>query len=450
MDALKEKYTSQRMINVWDKTTKHKKWRKIWVALAKAQRDTGLSITDDQIKDLERNSSNIPYESIKKYEEKFKHEVVAHIHAYGDQAKAAKPIIHLGATSSDITDNAEILIIKDALAIVLQHVASTLNSLLNKAGEFSGLECVAYTHYQPAKPYILGMRFMIYANELNRIMDKIEETFFNIPCKGMKGAVGTQHSFVHLYGGDLDKIRRMEEIFAQHLGMESIMDLTTQTYSRLYDIEWTHPLHLLVCLLHKIASDFRMMAHDGILIETVNKSQMGSSAMPHKTNPIYSERICGISRYTKNLFPNLSDNMMNQWFERSLDDSSNRRLSLYNIFASTDAVARLANFVISNCAINEKATKSQYNKYKANLYSETIINEAVKNGMDRQDIHNYVKNYYNDGGSINMLCNILNISVDDIENESKPFYLQSAISDYISKLRPKLVKYELNEATINR
>lgn len=382
-----ERYASSEMGYIFSARFKILTFRRLWISLAKAQKEFGLPISQDQIAQMEKALETIDFARIDTYEKQFRHDVMAHIHAFGDLCPKAKPILHLGATSCYVTDNTDLIQLKAALDILIQKLLHILDLLSAFAEKEASTPCLSYTHYQSAQPTTFGKRaclwlqdFFLDAMEWKRLLDQL-------PFLGVKGATGTQSSFLALFQGDHSKIDKLETQIARDFGFSQILPISGQTYSRKLDLNILNSLASFCASAHKMATDIRLLSHDGELIESSEKNQVGSSAMPYKKNPIYSERICGIARFVISLSQNPLYTTATQWLERSLDDSSNRRLCIPEAFLGVDAVLNLLSHLISHLTPQPKIALQRIEQELPFLVMENILMESVKRGGDRQQLH---------------------------------------------------------------
>ena len=390
---LSGRYASDEMSYIFSLQNRHSNWRKVWLALAKSEQALGLEITDEQISQLEKNVNNIDFKVVAGYEKELKHDVMAHIRAYADQCPAAAPIIHLGATSCLITDNADIIDIKAALNVLQQRLVTLINQLSGVAMEYKDLPCLAFTHFQAAQPTTVGKRmclwlqdFLLDLNDLNYRLEKIQ-------FLGLKGATGTQASFLELFNGDQEKVKKLEVKFAEYLDCKLIFPISGQTYSRKQDIQILDVLAGIATSAHKMATDIRLLAHLKEVEESFGKNQVGSSAMPYKRNPMKCERICGLSRLVIANAENPKYTAATQWFERTLDDSSNRRFSISEAFLLVDSILNLLINVTDGIVVYPKVIENHLKKELPFLATENILMEAVKKGCNRQDIHEKIREH---------------------------------------------------------
>ena len=362
-------------------------FRKLWIALAIAQKKHGLPITQRQIDQLLANVDSVDFAKVEEHEKKLRHDVMAHIHAYGEQCPEAKPIIHLGATSSYVTDNADLIQLKDALHLLLQKTLHIIQLLAELAEKHAADPCLSFTHFQPAQPTTIGKRICLWLQDFYLDAQEFKRQIDTLPFLGVKGATGTQSSFLALLNDDHEQVRQLEQEIAREFGFTEILPIAGQTYTRKLDIHILNTIESFAASAHKFATDVRLLAHEGEFFEPFGKTQVGSSAMPYKRNPIYSERICGLARFAISLCQNPAYTAATQWLERSLDDSSNKRLSIPEAFLSADAILNLLSHILTNPVIDTKAANESFEKHLPTLCMENILMEAVKRGANRQDIH---------------------------------------------------------------
>jgi adenylosuccinate lyase len=381
------RYASPEMSRLFSAQFKISTFRKLWVSLAKAEKKLGLPITHVQVAQLEDNVHKIDFALAAAYEKKFRHDVVAHIHAFGDQCPDAKPIIHLGATSSYVTDNTDLIQLKEALHLLLNKLISVIRLLSLFAKTEAASPCLSYTHFQPAQPTTIGKRASLWLQDFLLDAHEIERQINALPFLGAKGATGTQASFLSLFDGDSTKVKELEKLIAHDFGFTKIIPIAAQTYTRKLDLQVLNLLESFAASAHKMATDIRLLAHEGELVEGRTETQVGSSAMPYKRNPIYSERICGLSRFVISLAQNPAYTAATQWLERSLDDSSNRRLCIPESFLGADAILNLLFSLFSNLTADRKLAYSHLEDQIPLLSMENILMQAVKQGADRQEVH---------------------------------------------------------------
>jgi len=362
-------------------------FRRLWIALAKNQSRLGLPISKSQIAQMEKHLEEIDFGAAARYEKRFRHDVMAHIHAFGDLCPDAKGIIHLGATSCYVTDNADLILFKEALRLLLQKLIQILKLLADFAAKEAKTPCLSYTHYQSAQPTTMGKRACLWLQDLLMDAKDLLRIYEELPFLGVKGATGTQSSFLALFDGNASKILSLEKSIAKEFGFSKILPISGQTYSRKIDLNILNAFASFAASAHKMGTDIRLLAHDGELLESFDKSQVGSSAMPYKRNPIYSERICGIARFIISLSQNTTYTAATQWLERSLDDSSNRRLSIPEAFLGMDAVLNLMAHLLEKLEPNKAVALERLEKELPHLVMENIMMKAVKNGGNRQELH---------------------------------------------------------------
>ncbi|MBI3508284.1 MAG: adenylosuccinate lyase [Chlamydiia bacterium] len=385
------RYASDEMSALFSERKRALCFRSLWIALAKAQRKLGLPITSEQITEMEKQQSHIPWQAISSYEKKLKHDVMAHIYAFGDQCPKARGILHLGATSCYVTDNADLIIMKEALQLLLQKLAQVIRLLAAFAEKKAKTPCVGYTHFQSAQPTTFGKRATLWLQDL--LLDGLEweRLISQLPFLGAKGATGTQSAFLTLFNGSSPKVEQMETLIAKAMGFARVLPISGQTYTRKIDLYILHSLASFASSVHKMATDIRLLAHEGEMLESFDPQQVGSSAMPHKRNPIYSERICGLARFVISLSQNGPYTAATQWLERSLDDSSNRRLTLPEAFLGVDAILQLLHHLVSHLSIDEKKAKEHLKDQSPHLVLENVLMKAVLKGKDRQETHELLK-----------------------------------------------------------
>ena len=384
---LTSRYASPEMSHIFSATFKHLTWRRLWVALAKAQRSLGLPITEAQIKELETHLSTLDFAKIAEYEKRFRHDVMAHIHAYGDLCPGARGIIHLGATSSFVTDNTDLIQMREALVLLWAKCIHVLRSLTSFAEKHKGMATLSYTHYQSAQPTTVGKRACLWIQDLVLDVHDIEERVNHFHFLGAKGATGTQASFLALFNGDADKVKQLDQLVAKEAGFFHLFKVAAQTYPRKYDMRMFSVLSGLAASAHKFATDIRLLSNLKELEEPFGATQIGSSAMPYKRNPVCCERICGLARFLISLAENPAYTASTQWLERTLDDSSNRRLSIPEAFLCADAILNLLAHVTEGLVVHPKQIEKHLLEELPFLATENILMEAVKRGGDRQELH---------------------------------------------------------------
>ena len=388
---LVERVATREMIELWGPQRKFSTWRKCWIALAEAEQELGLPITDEQIAEMKAHVDDIDFDAAKKFEREFRHDVMAHIHAYGDVAPKARPIIHLGATSCYVGDNTDLILIRESLELILNKAVNVLAKLRDFALQWKDLPTLGYTHYQPAQVVTVGKRACLWAQDLLFDIEDLEEVLQRLKCRGVKGTTGTQASFMALFNNDSDAVRKLDELVAKKLGFESSYPVTGQTYPRKVD---THVLRVLAAIgesTHKFATDMRLLQNLKEIEEPFEKSQIGSSAMAYKRNPMRCERACALSRFlmVAPLHSELTTAV--QWFERTLDDSAIRRLSLPESFLACDGVLNLYLNVMEGPVVYPKVIEKHLMEELPFMATENILMACVKRGGDRQVLHEVIR-----------------------------------------------------------
>lgn len=387
------RYASNEMSYLFSPHFKYTTWRKLWVALAKAQKELGIPITDKQIKELEGQVENVDFHLAAEYEKKFRHDVMAHLYAYGEQCPEAKPFIHLGATSCYVTDNGDLIQMREGLKILRAKLIQIIRQLADFASKYSSLATLSFTHFQPAQPTTVGKRACLWIQDCLMDLKDLEIRLDNIHFLGVKGATGTQASFVSLFDHDHGKVKQLEILVAKEMGFQNLFKISGQTYTRKQDMRIFSVLNGIAATAHKFGSDLRLLAHLKELEEPFEEKQIGSSAMPYKRNPVRAERICGLSRFLISLNENPSYTAANQWLERSLDDSSNRRLALSEGFLCADSILNLLCDITSGIVVNPKIISRHLDEEIPFLATENILMHAVKTGKDRQEIHEKLRKH---------------------------------------------------------
>ncbi len=392
---LSDRYASAAMQAIWSPNRKYGTWRRLWLALAQSQKELGLDITDEQVQELQDHLDDIDYGAAAAYEEDLRHDVMAHVHTLGDVAPAARPIIHLGATSQFINCNTELLQMRDALAIIAAKTASAIDALGTFADTYRDLPTLGYTHYQPAQPTTVGKRATLWAQDLALALEDIEFRLDHLRFRGVRGATGTQASFLDLFEGDASKVDQLDELVTQKMGwnLDRRLCVTGQTYPRIVDAQVLASLAAAAAASHKCAIDLRLLANLGEIDEPFGDKQIGSSAMPHKRNPMRCERICGLARFVMNLPGNGYDTAANQWMERTLDDSANRRLVLPEAFLALDGVLDVLGNVCSGLVVHDARIAANLQRELPFLAAERLLMAAARQGADRQDVHEIIRGH---------------------------------------------------------
>lgn len=392
-NPLISRYASREMSHLWSSQTKFSTWRRLWVALAEAEQEIGLSITDAQIEELRQHVDDIDFAKAGEYEKRLRHDVMAHVHAYGDVCPTARPIIHLGATSCYVTDNTDLILLRDALKLVRKRLVAVIFRLADFAQAHRDLPCLGYTHLQPAQPTTVGKRACLWNYDLVLDLAEVEHRLNTLLARSTKGTTGTQASFLKLFGGDHQRVSALEELVARKIGFASTYAVTGQTYSRKIDSQVVDVLSGIAQSAHKLATDLRLLAHRKEVEEPFEKEQIGSSAMAYKRNPMRSERICSLARFAISLQSSPPQTMATQWMERTLDDSANRRLVLPQAFLAVDAVLILLQNVTSGLVVYPRVIARNLSEELPFMATENILMEAVAAGGDRQALHELIRQH---------------------------------------------------------
>lgn len=390
-NPLIKRYASRQMAELWSEQRKHSTWRRLWVALAEAERELGIEISESQISDLSLATDDIDFELAAKYEKELRHDVMAHVHAYGDRCPSARGIIHLGATSCYVTDNTDLILMREALQFVQAKLVSVIDELAKFAAKFRDLPCLGFTHLQPAQPTTVGKRATLWCYDLVLDLAEIEHRVAAMKCRGVKGTTGTQASFMTLFKGDHAKIEELDRCVSQKMGFESAYAVTGQTYSRKIDAQVLDVLSGIAQSAHKAGTDLRILQSRKELEEPFEKQQIGSSAMAYKRNPMRSERMCSLARFAMNLPANLAQTVATQWLERTLDDSANRRLVLPQAFLAIDAVLILYRNIVDGMVVYPKVLAKYLDEELPFMATEEILMAGVQAGGDRQYLHERIR-----------------------------------------------------------
>lgn len=381
------RYGSKEMRLLFSPQKKHSTWRKIWIALAEAEKELGLPITEAQIEEMKKKAETIDFELAEQFEKELQHDVMAHIKAYGVDCPLARPIIHLGATSCLVTDNAELLVMYEGVTIIEKKLTRLITTLRMQADRYKKLPTLSFTHFKPAQPTTVGKRFALWLQEFWLDLEELKYRKSTFRYLGAKGATGTQASFLELFEGDHTKVKKLEELMAIKLGFTQLFPVSGQTYTRKQDTMVVNALAGIASSAHKMCSDLRLLAHREEMEEPFDKNQVGSTAMPYKRNPMACERVCSLSRYVISLSENPAYTSATQWLERSLDDSANRRLCIPESFLAVDSILDTLIKVIERITVNEKVIEKNLQKEIPFLATESILMAAVKKGADRQEVH---------------------------------------------------------------
>jgi adenylosuccinate lyase len=387
------RYASREMATLWGDQRKFSTWRRLWVALAEAEAELGLGISAEQIAELRSHVETIDFAAANKYERQLRHDVMAHVHAYGDRCPTARPIIHLGATSCYVTDNTDLILIRESLQMTAQRLAGVILALAEFAQQYRDLPALSFTHLQPAQPTTVGRRACLWAYDLALDLAEVEHRIASLKARSTKGTTGTQASFLELFGGDHGKVRRLERLVAEKMGFDATYAITGQTYSRKVDAQVLDVLAGVAASAHKAATDLRILAHRKEIEEPFEKDQIGSSAMAYKRNPMRAERICSLARFVMNLSANAAQTHATQWMERTLDDSANRRLVLPQAFLAIDAILILYNNIACGLAVYPQVIARHLREELPFMATENILMAAAAAGGDRQDLHERIRQH---------------------------------------------------------
>ncbi|MGM9564665.1 adenylosuccinate lyase [Evtepia sp.] len=396
---LASRYASKEMLRLFSPDKKFTTWRRLWIALARAEMELGLPITQDQIDEMEREKDHIDYDLAARKEKELRHDVMAHIHTYGASCPNAMPIIHLGATSCYVGDNTDIIIMGEALRLIRDKLVRILAALGRFADEYKALPTLGYTHYQAAQMVTVGKRATLWMNELLMDLEEVEYRLSNLKLLGCKGTTGTQASFLELFAGDQDKVLELDRKIAAEMGFDLVQPVSGQTYTRKVDSAILATLSGIAQSAHKFATDLRLLCHMKEVEEPFEKNQVGSSAMPYKRNPMRSERICALARYVISDAMNPAMTASTQWFERTLDDSANKRIAVSEAFLAVDAILNLYENVASNLVVHPKVIEKHIMEELPFMATENILMDAVKRGGDRQELHERIRTHSLAAGS---------------------------------------------------
>ena len=431
ISALSGRYAGEDMQYLFSDEFKFSTWRKLWIALAKAEKQLGLDITDEQIDEMQAHIYDINFDVATAREKEVRHDVMSHVFAYGVQCPKAAPIIHLGATSCFVGDNTDVIILKEASEIVLKKAAQVVKNLSAFAKQYKALPCLAYTHLQPAQLTTVGKRATLWINDLITDIDNLEYRLSRLKLLGSKGTTGTQASFMELFGGDETKVKECERLIAEQFGFSECVPVSGQTYSRKVDYYFLSALSAFAQSAYKFADDLRLLQSFEEIEEPFGASQIGSSAMPYKRNPMRSERICSLSRFVINNALNASVTASTQWFERTLDDSANRRLSLSEGFLALDGVLNLYINITSGLVVYEQVINRRVLEKLPFMATENIMMDSVKRGADRQEIHEIIRTHSHAAAAAVKLEGKPNDLIDRLADDERIPLSKSEILDSI-------------------
>ena len=391
VSPLSERYASKEMQYIFSPDKKFRTWRRLWIALAETEKELGLPITDEQIAELKEHADDINYDVAKAREKEVRHDVMSHVYAYGVQCPKAKGIIHLGATSCYVGDNTDIIIMTEALKLVKKKLVNVLSELASFADRYKDLPTLAFTHFQPAQPTTVGKRAALWMQEFCLDLEDLDHVISTMKLLGSKGTTGTQASFLELFDGDMDKVNALDPMIAQKMGFSACYPVSGQTYSRKVDTRVLNVLAGIAASATKMSNDIRLLQHLKEVEEPFEKSQIGSSAMAYKRNPMRSERIASLSRYVIADALNPAITSATQWFERTLDDSANKRLSVPEGFLAVDGILDLCLNVVDGLVVYPKVIRKHLMSELPFMATENIMMDAVKKGGDRQELHERIR-----------------------------------------------------------
>ena len=444
---LAERYASKEMQYIFSPDMKFKTWRKLWIALAETEKELGLDITDEQIAELKANQDNINYEDARKREKEVRHDVMSHVYAYGLQCPKAKGIIHLGATSCYVGDNTDIIIMTEGLKLVHKKLVNVINELAKFADKYKALPTLAFTHFQPAQPTTVGKRATLWMNELVMDLQDLEYVLDNMKLLGCKGTTGTQASFLELFNGDHDTIRKIDPMIAKKMGFKECVPVSGQTYSRKVDTRVLNVLAGIAASAHKFSNDIRLLQHLKEIEEPFEKNQIGSSAMAYKRNPMRSERIASLANYVMVDSLNPAITAATQWFERTLDDSANKRISVPEAFLAIDGILDLYLNVVDGLVVYDKVITKRLMFELPFMATENIMMDAVKAGGDRQELHERIRELSMEAGKRvkqegldNNLLELIaadpmfNVTLEDLQKTLEP-------SKYVGRSKEQVEEY---------
>ena len=443
ISPLAQRYASSAMVAFFTDENRYLLWRRLWIALAEAQHELGLPITQKQIDELKARYKDLNLDDVRRHELRLKHDVMAHIHAFGDLCPEALPILHMGATSCYVTDNADILIQRDALRLLQQKLVTMTLQMAQFAEKYSETPCIGQTHLQPAQPTTVGKRACLWIQDLLMDLEQLLACRKRLALLGCKGATGTQSAMLRLFQGDETKVEKLDRLLETKLGVNRTWLISGQTYPRKYDSLLGKTLSGIAISAHKFATDIRLLSSQGDTIEGVSEDQVGSSAMPHKRNPIFSERICSLARYAISLAENLDYTASLQWLERSLDDSANRRLVLPQLFLTVDALLELMLHVVNHLVVDQERTNQRLQQHLGELVLEQVLMLCTSRGLDRQKIHKHLRGLVTSSlkGDKELLTLLaedsqLNLSLGDLDSVTDQGYLlglaQKQVKDFLT------------------
>ncbi len=430
-NPLESRYASSEMLYNFSPDKKFGTWRKLWIALAEIERDLGLDISKEQIEELKANADNIDYELAKNYEKKFRHDVMAHVHTYGDAAPLAKPIIHLGATSAFVGDNTDLIQIRDGLKIVRKKMVNVIQRLSHFALEYKDLPTLGFTHYQPAQLTTVGKRATLWLQSLILDFEELEFFLETLRFRGVKGTTGTAASFKELFDGDYEKVKQLDVQLSKRFGFEKVFKVAGQTYDRKIDAKVTALLSNIAQSAHKFSTDIRLLQNLKEIEEPFEKNQIGSSAMAYKRNPMRSERIGALAKYVMSLSSSSAMVAATQWFERTLDDSANKRLTIPQAFLAIDSILLIWDNIMNGLVVYPNRINKHIQEELPFMATEYIIMEEVKAGGDRQEIHEIIREHSMEASKQVKMEGKPNDLIDRIEKDDRLHMDKSKIKEVL-------------------
>lgn len=458
VSPLSERYASREMQYIFSPDMKFKTWRRLWVALAEAEHELGLPVTKEQVEELEAHQDDINYDVAKEREKQVRHDVMSHVYAYGVQCPNAKGIIHLGATSCYVGDNTDIIVMTEGLKLVKKKLLNVMDGLAKFALKYRALPTLAFTHFQPAQPTTVGKRACLWLQELKLDYDDLCYLIDSMRLLGSKGTTGTQASFLELFEGDHEKIKRLDQMIADKMGFVSCYAVSGQTYSRKVDTRVVNVLAGIAASAHKFSNDIRLLQHLKEVEEPFEKNQIGSSAMAYKRNPMRSERIASLARYVMVDAVNPSVTSATQWFERTLDDSANKRLSIPEAFLAVDGILDLYLNVVDGLVVYEKVIEKHLMAELPFMATENIMMDAVKAGGDRQELHEKIRTLSMEAGRNvkergleNNLLELIaadaafNLSLDDLKKAMEPAKYTGRAKEQTEEFIAEVIRPVLDE-----
>ena len=457
---LNSRYSSKEMKYIFSPDFKFKTWRRLWIALAESEMELGLGITKEQVDELKANADNINYEVAEAREKLVRHDVMSHVYAYGQQCPSAKGIIHLGATSCYVGDNTDVIIMTEGLKLIRKKMVNLLSLLSKFALEYKDMPCLAFTHFQPAQPTTVGKRASLWLMDLVLDTEQLEFQLSKMRLLGSKGTTGTQASFMELFDGDTEKVKELDRRIAEKMGFDEVFPVSGQTYPRKLDYHVLSTLSSIAQSAYKFSNDLRLLQHLKELEEPFEKNQIGSSAMAYKRNPMRSERISSLARYVICDTLNPAITASTQWFERTLDDSANKRISVAEAFLAVDAILELYINIVSGIVVYPKMIEKRLKSELPFMATENIMMAAVKKGGDRQELHERIRDHSMEAGKVvkveggenDLLSRIaadsaFGLTLEEIEAEMKPEnfvgrapqQVEEMVRDYVT---PVIEKYK--------